>query len=239
MFFLLGRGTYILVLAAVLPAFFLVRYIYRADRLEKEPPALILRVLLYGVISTYLALVLELIGEKILDSMYFQSEADFYMVEFFLIVGPAEELAKFLAFRLGVWKRSEFNCQFDGIVYCVSAALGFALWENIKYVFAYGFTTAIVRAVTAVPGHACFGVFMGIWAGVAKRQELIGNSVAAKLFMFIGWLSSSLIHGLYDYLATTGSSGGGDFIFIGFIVIMFLICITAVKKLSAKDRFIQ
>lgn len=239
MYFLLGSGTYILIAAAVLPALYLIRYIYKADKLEKEPVNLILKVVLFGVISTYVAMVLEIIGEKIMENMMFRTQAEVYMFEFFVIVGPAEELAKYLAFRIGAWKNPEFNCQFDGIVYCVSAALGFALWENIKYVFAYGFTTAVVRAITAVPGHACFGVFMGIWAGVAKRQELIGNKVAAKLFMFIGWLSSALIHGLYDYLATTGSNGAGDLVFIGFIAVMFFICIIAVKKLSAKDRYIQ
>ena len=239
MFFLLGGGTYILIAAAVIPAIILVRYIYKLDRLEKEPSNLIRKAVLFGVISTYLAMVLELLGEKIMNGMLFKSEAAMYLFEFCVIVGPAEELAKYLAFRYAVWKDPAFNCQFDGIVYCVSAALGFALWENIKYVSAYGFGTALVRAVTAVPGHACFGVFMGIWAGVAKRQELIGHSLAAKLFMFIGWLSAALIHGLYDYLATVGSTTGGNLSFIGFIIVMFAICLFSVKTLSKKDRYIQ
>ena len=232
-------GVYILMAAAVIPAIFLVKYVYKLDRLEKEPSSLIGKAILYGVISTYIAMVLELLGERIMNGMFFKSEASMYLFEFFVIVGPAEELAKYLAFRFAVWKRPEFNCQFDGIVYCVSAALGFALWENIKYVFAYGFGTALVRAVTAVPGHACFGVFMGIWAGVAKRQELIGNKTAAKLFMVIGWLSASLIHGLYDYLATIGATTGGNLTFIGFIIVMFAICRFSVKSLSVRDRYIQ
>lgn len=239
MFFLLGGGTYILIAAAVIPAIFLVRYVYKADKLEKEPTNLIARTVLFGVISTYLAMVLELLGEKIMGGMYFKSQAAFYLFEFFVVVGPAEELAKYLAFRFAIWKNKEFNCQFDGIVYCVAAALGFALWENIKYVFAYGFGTALIRAVTAVPGHACFGVFMGIWAGVAKRQELLGNKFAAKICMFIGWFSAALIHGIYDYLATIGSSTGGNLTFIGFIIIMFAICLLSVKRLSAKDRYIS
>lgn len=239
MFFLLGGGTYILIAAAVIPAIYLVKYIYKADRLEKEPPKLIIKTVLFGVISTYLAMIIELLGEKIMNGMYFKSQASMLLFEFFVIVGPAEELAKYLAFRFAVWKSPEFNCQFDAIVYSVSAALGFALWENIKYVFAYGFGTAFIRAVTAVPGHASFGVFMGIWAGVAKRQELLGNKLAAKIFMIIGWLSAALIHGLYDYLATIGSISGGNLTFIGFIIVMFAISLYTVKTLSKKDRYIQ
>ena len=80
---------------------------------------------------------------------------------------------------------------------------------------------------------------MGIWAGVAKRQELAGNKLAAKVFMFIGWFSAAIIHGIYDYLATIGSSVGGNLTFIVFIIIMFAICRFSVKTLSAKDRYIQ
>lgn len=54
-------------------------------------------------------------------------------------------------------------------------ALGFAVLENISYSIGYGWGTALIRAVTAVPGHACFGVFMGAFYGFAKQYERIGR----------------------------------------------------------------
>ena len=54
----------------------------------------------------------------------------------------------------------------DGIVYGVTVSLGFATLENIYYVFA-GFDdplgVAYLRAFSAVPAHALFGVFMGYY----------------------------------------------------------------------------
>lgn len=44
----------------------------------------------------------------------------------------------------------------------------------------YGLGTAAVRAVTAVPGHACFGVFMGAFYGLAKRYDNFGDEYRSR-----------------------------------------------------------
>ncbi|MBQ2178443.1 MAG: hypothetical protein II451_04885, partial [Oscillospiraceae bacterium] len=43
------------IVAAVLPAFLLLRYIYRHDTVEKEPPRLLGLLLLMGVLSALIA----------------------------------------------------------------------------------------------------------------------------------------------------------------------------------------
>ena len=100
---------------------------------------------------------------------------------YFGVVAVSEEGFKFLLLHRRTWRESEFDCCFDGVVYAVFLSLGFALWENIRYVLAYGFATAVARALTAVPGHACFGVFMGAWYGAARREAaLAGNGRRAS-----------------------------------------------------------
>ena len=64
----------------------------------------------------------------------------------------------------------------DGVD-CTCGAKG--CWER------YAATTALVRAVTAVPGHACFGVFMGVWYGLAKRLHGQGKDGASKLALVL------------------------------------------------------
>ena len=59
-----------------------------------------------------------------------------------------------------------------GKVYAVFVSLGFALWENISYVLHFGFQTAIVRSLTAIPGHACFGVFMGAFTDWQEEARI-------------------------------------------------------------------
>ena len=151
----------ILIAAAVIPAIVLLRFVYKEDRLDKESPGLLLSLVIFGILSTFAAIVTEQIGEAILGILLPQSSTAYNVLLYFVVVALSEEGFKYLLLKKRTWYSSEFNCQFDGVVYAVFVALGFALWENISYVLMYGLGTAAVPAVTAVPGHPGFGVFMG------------------------------------------------------------------------------
>ena len=151
----------ILIAAAVIPAIVLMVYVYRADRLEKESPVQLVSLLIGGVIATALAKVTERAGDFILSAAFADNMEMYNFFMYFGVVAFSEEGFKYLLLKRRTWRDPGFNCQFDAVVYAVFVSLGFALWENIAYVMMYGFGTALVRAVTAVPGHACFGVFMG------------------------------------------------------------------------------
>ena len=155
----------------------------------------------------------------------------------FLVVGLAEEGFKFLLLRWRTWRSPYFNCQFDGVVYAVFVSLGFALWENIDYVVMYGFGTAVLRAVTAIPGHACFGVFMGAWYGLAKSHERHGHARYAKVCLRLSLICPIALHGIYDLIASSDRDGTLT-VFIAFIAVMFLAAYFTIKNLSRRDRFI-
>ena len=147
----------VLAAAAIIPAVVLLIKVYQADRLEKEPVSLILSLVFFGVLSTAIAMVLEQVGTAVLGNYLPEGSVAYNAVLYFGIVAFSEEGAKYLLLKKRTWRDINFNCQFDGVVYGMSVSLGFALWENLGYVAMYGFGTALVRAVTAVPGHACFG----------------------------------------------------------------------------------
>ena len=63
----------ILIAAAVIPAVYLLIRVERADRLEKESGRLLGSLILYGIIATAIAEVLEYVGISILD-MIFEEE---------------------------------------------------------------------------------------------------------------------------------------------------------------------
>ena len=123
------------------------------------------------------------------------------------------------------------------MVYAVFVSLGFALWENIGYVAIYGFSTALVRAVTAVPGHACFGVFMGAWYGQAKRYDLRGDALMSRRSRHKALWLPMLLHGTYDFVASMGSDLSA-LVFLAFIVIMYVMAIRKVRRLSREDDYI-
>ena len=188
----------ILIAAAVIPAIFLLVHVYRADKLEKEPAPLLISLVLYGIAATFIALILERLGSALLGQFFPEDSVPYNVIMYFGVVAFSEEGAKYFLLKRRTWNSAAFNCQFDGVVYAVFVALGFALWENISYVLMYGLSTALVRAVTAVPGHACFGVFMGVWYGLAKRLHGQGRGSASKLCRVLALLLPAFLHGCYD-----------------------------------------
>ena len=134
------------------------------------------------------------------------------------------------------WHSLEFNCQYDGVVYAVFTSLGFALWENISYVVHYGFSTALVRAVTAIPGHASFGVFMGVFYGIARRLENQGLQKESRWCRILAVILPALLHGTYDYIASTELDSVW---FIPFVVVLFAVSFIMVNRTAREDRFIR
>lgn len=234
---MIARFHPILFAAAILPALWLLVRIYRADRLEPEPPRLIIALVVLGMLSTSLAGLTEQIGVRVLNRFF--SYSTLYMaLFFFLVVGLSEEGFKYLLLKVRTWRSPHFNCQFDAVVYAVSVSLGFALWENIRYVYRYGLYAAAVRAVTAVPGHACFGVFMGTWYGVAKRFELAGQHKYSRASRVLAVVLPALLHGSYDFIASTQRTVF-SLVFLVFVAILFYAAGKLVKRVSERDVYIR
>ena len=136
------------------------------------------------------------------------------------------------------WRSAEFDCQYDGVVYAVFVSLGFAIWENISYVLSYGFGTAIVRAVTAIPGHACFGVFMGVFYALAKKYSLRQQKEQCTLFSVLAVVIPGLLHGTYDYIATKENTSL-NWYFIVFVAILFIVSFLLIRKVSRSDKYLR
>ena len=187
-----------------------------------------------GILSSLIALVAErvlsaLLGAAVSDDRLYQ------ILLYFVVVAFSEEGAKYFMLRRCSWNSREFNCQYDGVVYAVFVSLGFALWENISYVMHYGVSVAIIRAVTAIPGHACFGVFMGIFYGVAKKYDNRCEQSLSKTFRILSIVVPALLHGAYDYIASAETS---NWYFIGFVAVLFVLSYVLVAKMSKKDQYI-
>ena len=228
----------ILIAAAVIPAIVLLRFVYKEDRLDKESLGLLLSLMVFGILATFAAIVTEQIGEAILGILLPRNSTAYNVLLYFVVVALSEEGFKYLLLRKRTWWSGEFNCQFDGVVYAVFVSLGFALWENISYVLMYGLSTALVRAVTAVPGHACFGVFMGVYYGRAKRYDNDGDFVKAKRCRTMAVLMPALLHGAYDFIATM-EDPNCEWMFLVFVLALFAVSLKLVRVGSRSDRYID
>ncbi|MCI5690458.1 MAG: PrsW family glutamic-type intramembrane protease [Clostridiales bacterium] len=188
-----------LVAAALLPPLVLMGVVYRMDRLEREPPALLAGLFLRGVLAMFPILILELLASQFVDFFYWQPLVYLFLT-YFVIPGFVEEGVKFRVLRRRTWNEPNFNYRFDGVVYAVFVSLGFAAVENVLYVLTSGFSTAVLRAIFSIPGHAMFGVIMGLSFSQASWAQRHGQREQAAAQQKRAWLLPALLHGAYDFL---------------------------------------
>lgn len=225
----------IYVTAALVPAFFLIRYIYVHDTIETEPPLLLLNLVLWGVLAALAASMLEMIGQALLGSFVPASSPNYVFYFAFLVVAATEEGMKYLFLYRKTWRDPNFNCRFDGIVYAAFVSLGFAGFENILYVFQYGLSVALPRAILAIPGHLGFSVFMGFFYSRAKRRYDIGQITTGRIHLLLAYLAPVFLHGVYDSCCMLGSNMS-TVVFLLFVAAMYFIVIRLIKRESRTDR---
>lgn len=225
----------ICVLAALLPAIYLMLYIYRLDRVEKEPLSVLLQLAGYGVLAALLAIAFEAAFEDFLLPVLNITDTTVLAIVTATGVGVIKEGCKFILLRRRTWEDANFNFRYDGIVYAVFVSLGFAAFENILYVFQYGLEIAPSRALLAVPAHFGFAVVMGMFYGRAKVCQVYGDDGGTDANLRFGYLLAVGLHAFYDAAAMIETSVS-ILIFLTFVVVMYIVIYRLVRKEAAMDR---
>lgn len=185
-----------LLLAAILPAFLLIYYIFRKDKLKPEPKSQLIKGFFFGVGSAILVIL----------SMWFfvgatQDDTPTSLIgaiyQAFCCAAIPEELAKFLMLWLLVRSNNYFDEHIDGIVYAVCVGMGFAGAENILYLigsFDSWLSVGIVRGLISVPGHFFFAVAMGYYLSLAQ----FGDKSRKRTNLCLAIAVPILMHGIFD-----------------------------------------
>lgn len=177
---------------AVLPSLVLLWYFYRWDRARSEPRKLLLMTFFIGFIAVIPAALIEGLVDPfgapypLLIRLLFRA---------FIVAGLVEEGIKLFVIQRFIMNRPAFDEIMDGIIYTITASMGFAFFENLFYSFGSP-VTLIIRGLTAVPLHAVASGIMGYYIGLSK----FGKPEAWKK----GLLYAVLIHGFYDFFLFTG-----------------------------------
>ena len=227
---------------ALIPVIGLLIYIYVKDKNEKEPIGLLIGLFFAGMATVITAIIAELIGQVILEFIFPYAPVIKMVLFAMIVVGPAEELGMYVGLRLITWKSKHFNYSYDAIVYAVFVSLGFAALENIEYVFSNGIGTAILRMFTAIPGHACFAVFMGYFYSKAKYAKIKGDKKGQSKYTCLSIFLPMVIHGIYDAIIMGGEASEYDILtglslllWIGYIIFLFTFSVIIVNKASKND----
>ena len=230
-----GIWLWICLVAAIVPAVAMLIYVYRQDRIEKEPTNLLLKLVGFGVLSALLASFIEIAEEFILGFFVAEELSIYPIMDAFIVVAIAEEGLKFLFLKKSTWKHPAFNYRFDAIVYATFVSLGFAAFENIFYVLDYGLGTAFLRALISIPGHFAFAVVMGYFYARAKVHEQQNEPGKCEKYLWLAFLVPMLLHGVFDGLLMAYSDYTGA-IFLIFIIVFYVVVFRLLRKESKTDH---
>lgn len=217
---------------AVLPVLIILLFVYFKDK-NKEPVILLFSLFSSGITSCFLVLIISRIMGLFLPFMNTAlSEKSFVDVLLYAFVGVAlvEEFCKGLMTYIVAYNHDEFDEMYDGLVYATFVALGFAFLENIIYVYqTSSINTALLRAVSAVPSHACDAIFMGYYFSMAKQFAIRGDHQMEKKNLILSLVVPTILHGIYDFCIMSGYT----ILVVVFVVFVICLFITSHKKLKA------
>jgi RsiW-degrading membrane proteinase PrsW (M82 family) len=229
-------------LVSILPAVVLVGYLWIGDPTRREPlEAMAVTFLLAVLFATFAALLNEVFR------VGFASLPLGMALYFFLVVGPIEEVVKWLAVRIDAYGRPTFDTVVDGVVYGAVAGLGFAAIENLIYItlafldasdlslalqFQTATQTAIGRAFVG-PGHVIFSAYAGYYLGLAKFNRGSRGPLVVK-----GLLIAAALHGLYNTVATYAPFTTVSF--VAFVVVFDgILLVLLIRKVRRYEHYYE
>jgi RsiW-degrading membrane proteinase PrsW (M82 family) len=178
--------------------FWFAFHLYK-DRHRPEPALNIIVTFLLGGLAGWLGLhaygALELVGLRHDAYALAESSRVALFAYAILVIGPIEEIVKFLPFWLVGIRFHEFDEPVDGIIYASFAALGFATYENFLYLDYVDATEALARGFAAPLVHI---MFASIWGYSCTRAQIEGRSLL--LPALTGIAVAAFLHGLYDFI---------------------------------------
>ncbi len=103
---------------------------------------------------------------------------------------------------LDIRNKKQFDEPMDAIVYGTLISLGFATVENFEYVYLLefeisSFTIAFIRAISAIPLHACCGILMGYYFIYFHFRN-------DRIFLLYSLIIPISIHAVYNFLTNMG-----------------------------------
>ncbi len=214
---------------ALAPVLIIIFYMYFRDKYEKEPVGLLLIALTTGALIVIPIIFVEMFLIELVGTVDGLTKAAYHA---FIVAATTEEIFKFVALFILIWWNANFNENFDGIVYAVFVSLGFAAVENVLYVLENGIGVGLLRAFTAVPAHALFGIAMGYYFGLAKFTPKTGKYLTLALLFPI------FLHGVYDFILMSEN----DYLlllFIPFIIYLWIIGFSKMNRHSDTSVFKQ
>ncbi len=215
-----------LVLAFLPPILWLLFYLHEDRR--PEPKILLTLTFLGGMASAFVAIFAEYfsLGEWGILSNLFGITVESHIFLFFFVIAIIEEYVKYLPFKFLVSNREDFDEPVDAMIYMMTAAMGFAAFENILFTFPT-FQASFFSGFEIVTNR-----FLGANLLHALSSAVVGFFIARSFlspyhhhFIALGIIVASILHTLFNYLILIGRTLPLGFMYLFFLLLVMTIMV--------------
>lgn len=220
------------ILGGVIPAlFWLWFWLKHEDKEEPEPLGLLAVSFILGGLMVFVAIWMEKI------SLSFINHDQGIKI---ILWATIEELLKFIGISLVIFGNKNVNQPIDYPVYFMTAALGFAAFENVLYLInpietsgaMIGMFTGGLRFLGSTLLHAISSAMIGSALGLSFYIQRY-----RKTYLLIGIIFAITLHSIFNFFIMKGSDENFLSVF-GFLWVVTIINILVFEKLKRMARYV-
>jgi RsiW-degrading membrane proteinase PrsW (M82 family) len=227
---------FIALLGGVLPALLWLAFWLMEDRCEPEPKRYIILTFIGGGLSVFVALWLE----RYIMNTSLPGLGILTGTSLLLAWATIEELVKFGAAYFIAMRSRAFDEPLDAVVYMITAALGFAAFENTLFLLTPlqdgDVLKTIITGDLRFIGSTLLHTLASATIGIALALAFYKRAAVKRLYALVGVILSIFLHTVFNFFIL-GAGGGATFwvflcIWLGVVMVLFM---TEQIKQPARD----
>ncbi|MEK7507794.1 MAG: PrsW family glutamic-type intramembrane protease [Patescibacteria group bacterium] len=210
-------------LGGIIPSLLWLWFWLKEDKKNPEPKGLLAIVFMVGMIAVIFVLPIQKFIQGNIDSHEWQ----------LILWASAEEIIKYLAVLVVLYKTSYIDESIDWPIYLITAALGFAALENGLFLLkplsmgqnTVSLLTGELRFLGSTLLHTVSSGILGVALGISLQMK----GFKRKSYLVIGLLFAIALHSVFNFFIIRNS--GNDFLKVfGFLWVVTIIVMLLFEK---------
>jgi len=215
-------------LGGIIPSLIWLWFWLKEEEKKKEPKGVLTGVFIVGMIAVILVLPIQ---------KYIQSNVANENLHV-ILWALAEEIIKYLAVLVILYKSSFIDEPIDWPIYMITAALGFAALENALFLIkplSLGDTTvSLLTGQLRFLGSTLLHSIASSMIGIALGLSFFMGGFAKKIYLFIGLFFAIALHSVFNFFIIKNS--GNDFLkvfaFLWVITVVVMLLFEKLRRMS-------
>lgn len=221
-------------LGGIVPSLIWLWFWLKEDEEHPEPAGLLAIMFFIGMLAVVLVLPIQKLIRDIIASPEIQ----------IILWAGAEEILKYLAVALVLYKTSNANEPIDWPIYLITTALGFAALENtlflIKPLSTSGMTVGLLTGQLRFLGSTLLHTIASGTIGIAVGISFYMHELVRKWFLAAGFLAAIALHSTFNFFIIRND--GADFLkvfaFLWVAAIIVMLLFEKIRRMSKNYQII-